>query len=102
MQNGRSLFAINKGKRESVTQSSSITIQTLCGRLVAEASRVMEIELVLDAKMAEDLVILSSLLNIFFLMASDSAIASITKSAPLKSSNLVVQCMRLGASVRTA
>lgn len=52
----------------------------------------------LDAKMAEDLVILSSSLNIFFLTASDSAIASITKSAALKSSNLVVQCMRLDAS----
>jgi len=77
-------------------------MQTLCGRLVAEASRVMEIELVLDAKMAEDLVIMSSSLNIFFLTASDSATASITKSAALKSSNLVLQCMRLGASVQTA
>lgn len=56
-------------------------MQTWDGRLVTEASRVMEIELVFDARIADDLVFLSSSANSFFLATSDSATASITKSA---------------------
>ncbi|KAJ0884455.1 hypothetical protein HanPSC8_Chr10g0433881 [Helianthus annuus] len=54
---------------------------TCCGRFVAVARRVMEIELVLDAKMADPLTILSSSANSFFFTSSDSTMASITISA---------------------
>ena len=59
-------------------------------------------ELVLDAKMAELFVILSSPRNNFFFTSSDIIIASIIKSADPNSSKFVVHCRRLKASVLAA
>jgi len=56
------------------------------GLLVADARRVMEMELVLDAKMAELFAILSSSRNNVFFASSDSTIASMTISAIRSSS----------------
>lgn len=55
--------------------------KTWRGLLVTYARRVMDIELVLDAKMAELFAILSSPENNFLFTSSDSTIASIITSA---------------------
>ena len=72
------------------------------GLVVADARRVMEMELVLEAKMAERFVILSSSLNNFFFTSSDSTIASITTSAAERSSKFDVHRRHLKASAPTA
>lgn len=72
------------------------------GLLVADANRVMEMELVLDAKMAELFVILSSSMNNFFFTSSDSTIASTMKSADRSSSIFEVYFRRPKASVQAA
>lgn len=65
---------------------------TWLGLEVADANRVMDMELVLEAKIAERFAILSSSLNNFFFTSSDSTIASTTTSAEQRSSKFEVQC----------
>ena len=72
------------------------------GLLTADARRVMDMELVLDAKMAERFVILSNWINNFFFTSSDSTIASITISTVLSSSRFEVQRRRPNASLCTS
>jgi len=62
----------------------------------------MEMELVLDAKIAELFAILSSSRNNFFFTSSDSTIASMITSAEQSSSKFVVHCNRLKALVPAA
>lgn len=69
------------------------------GRLVAEASRVMEMELVFDARIAEAFAILSSSMNSFFLTSSDSTIASMMRSQEFNSSSAEVQWRRCRAAL---
>lgn len=69
---------------------------------MTEARLVMEMELVLDAKMAELFVILSSSMNNFFFTSSDSTIASITTSAVRRSSKFEVHRRRPKALDATA
>lgn len=73
--------------------------KTWHGRLVADARRVMEMELVLEAKITESFVILSSSENSFFFTTSDSTMASMTTSADWRSSKFDVHLRRLKASL---
>ena len=73
--------------------------KTCCGLLVEDARRVIEMELVFDAKMQDLLAILSSWTNKFFFISSDSTIASTIKSASRRTSKFRVHCRRLKASV---
>lgn len=70
--------------------------------MVAEARRVIEMELVLDARIAEGLVMPSSSTNSFFLTSSDSTMASITRSASLSSRALETHLIRLMESSHAA
>lgn len=63
-------------------------VRTCAGRLVEEARRVIDMELVLDAKIAETFAILSSSENNLFFMTSDSTMASIITSALLRTSKV--------------
>lgn len=76
--------------------------ETWCGLFVAVARRVIEIELVLDAKIADPLTILSNSANSFFFTSSFSTIASITISAERRSSRFEVYCRRAIALFPTA
>lgn len=60
---------------------SDILSITWHGLLVADANRVIDMELVFEAKIAEAFVILSSSENNFFFTSSDSTIASTIISA---------------------
>lgn len=59
--------------------------------MVAVARRVMEMELVFDARIAEAFAILSSSMNSFFFTSSDSTIASMIRSQAFISSSVEVQ-----------
>lgn len=55
--------------------------KTLSGRVVDDAKRVMGMELVLEARIADGFAILSNSRNSFLLTSSDSTIASMMTSA---------------------
>lgn len=56
-------------------------MQTCSGRVVADAKRVIGMELVLEARIADRFAILSNSRNSLFLTSSDSTIASMITSA---------------------